>query len=205
MPAPITGTSPTRPQRFAVVPPVEVPAARWPWLSRATAPTVPNFRSFSGGATSAIAPGAGAAGAPAGRSGIGRFCARKAVSSPLQRRSVKKKDGATCSSPTEAAKLSAPCPISMTWGDCSMTARAAAIGWRVVVRPATAPAVRSAPFMTAASSSFRPAAVKTAPRPALNSGSSSISWIAAWTASIAVPPLASTPDPAARARVRAAR
>ena len=185
------------------MPPVEVPAASRPRLSSATAPTVPNFRSFSGGAGrvfSAIGPGA-----PTGRSGIGRFCARSADSSPRQRRSVKKKAGSTCSSPTEAAKVSAPSPISMTCGDRSITARAAAIGCRVVVRPATDPAVRSAPFITAASSSLRPAAVKTAPRPALNSGSSSISSIAACTASSEDPPAASTADPASSARCRAAR
>jgi hypothetical protein len=56
--------------------------------------------------------------------------------------------------------------------------------------------------MTAASSSLRPSAVKTAPRPALNSGSSSITWIAACTASSAAPPLASTAEPAQRLRDR---
>src|SRR2546421_286269 len=42
------GESPTRPNRFMLVPPVDVPAARLPALSSATAPTVPNFRSSAG-------------------------------------------------------------------------------------------------------------------------------------------------------------
>ena len=49
------------------------------------------------------------------------------------------------------------------------------------------------------SSSFLPSFVNTAPRPALKIGLSSISLIAAFTASIAVPPLAKTLLPARRA------
>ena len=37
------GLSPTRPAIFAAMPPVEVAAARLPWASRATAPTVPRL------------------------------------------------------------------------------------------------------------------------------------------------------------------
>jgi hypothetical protein len=47
VPAPITGESPIRPQRLPVTPPVEVAEARWPAVSRATAPTVPYFMSTS--------------------------------------------------------------------------------------------------------------------------------------------------------------
>ena len=41
LPAPKIGESPTRPNSLAVRPPVEVAAARLPWLSSATQPTVP--------------------------------------------------------------------------------------------------------------------------------------------------------------------
>src|SRR2546422_896702 len=44
------GESPTRPYRFISVPPVDVPAARFPALSRATAPTVPKWFSSPGSA-----------------------------------------------------------------------------------------------------------------------------------------------------------
>jgi hypothetical protein len=59
--------------------------------------------------------------------------------------------------------------------------------------------------MMAASSSIRPSAVITAPRPALKSGLSSITLMAASTASRLVPPRASTACPAVSARVSAAR
>src|SRR6218665_684703 len=45
----MSGESPTRPTRLLVMPPVEVAAARWPCMSSATAPTVPNFLSSSNG------------------------------------------------------------------------------------------------------------------------------------------------------------
>jgi hypothetical protein len=47
VPAPMTGVSPTRPGDFAVMPPVDVAAARLPFRSRATAPTVPCLRDSS--------------------------------------------------------------------------------------------------------------------------------------------------------------
>ena len=86
-----------------------------------------------------------------------------------------------------------------------MTARASEIGLRVRVTPATAPAARLAPSMIAASSSTLPCAVKTAPRPALNSGSSSSTRTAASTASTAAPAARSTAAPASAAVARAAR
>ena len=43
VPAPIRGESPIRPHCLLLIPPVEVPAAMFPNLSSATAPTVPNF------------------------------------------------------------------------------------------------------------------------------------------------------------------
>ena len=66
--------------------------------------------------------------------------------------------------------------------------------------PATAPARRSRPSITAASISCVPAAVNTAPRPALNSGSSSSATTAAVTASSALPPAARIALPASSAR-----
>src|ERR1035438_4295063 len=50
------GESPTRPHLFACVPPVEVPAARFPARSRATTPTVP-YLCASGGSISATGTG----------------------------------------------------------------------------------------------------------------------------------------------------
>ncbi len=41
VPAPMMGESPTRPRIFIIMPPVEVPAARFPYPSSATQPTVP--------------------------------------------------------------------------------------------------------------------------------------------------------------------
>ena len=42
------GESPTRPNFLFVRPPVDVPAARLPWVSRETQPTVPKWESVSG-------------------------------------------------------------------------------------------------------------------------------------------------------------
>jgi hypothetical protein len=55
------------------------------------------------------------------------------------------------------------------------------------------------------SSSFVPALVKTAPLPALKSGESSMSVMAATTASRQPPPFCSTPKPASRASVSLSR
>ena len=71
--------------------------------------------------------------------------------------------------------------------------------------PATEPARIVAPSMIEASSSLRPSAVKTAPRPALNSGSSSMPRITASIASSEEPPAASTTEPRASAAFMAAR
>ncbi len=104
-----------------------------------------------------------------------------------------------------AEKASAPRPISRTCTERSITRRASEIGLRVRVTPAAAPASSVAPSMIAASSSTLPSAVKTAPRPALNSGSSSSTRTAVSTASIAGPPPDSTVAPASAARASAAR
>ena len=85
------------------------------------------YRASIFGALAAIGT-AGGGGAPWGRSGIGRPLAVRASTNPRQRRSVKKKAGSTCSRPCWAAKASAPGPIRKTWGDFSITARAAATG-----------------------------------------------------------------------------
>src|SRR6185437_5591920 len=69
----------------------------------------------------------------------------------------------------------------------------------------TVPASSVAPSMIAASSSLSPPRVKTAPRPALKSGESSMITMAACTASIARPPPCSTPYPARSAWVSAFR
>ena len=67
---------------------------------------------------------------------------------------------------------------------------------RTRLTPATAPAARVAPSITAASSSCVASAVNTAPWPALNSGQSSSACTATHTASSAEPPRASTAWPA---------
>ena len=205
MPAPIMGESPTRPGALPCNPPVEVPAAMLPCRSSATTPTVPKRCTSGGSSSSATGTVAPAGGAPAGRGGAGRpsFC--NCLTSACQRASVKKKLGSTCSRPAFAAKASAPGPIIMTYGDFSITARARLMGWRVRATPATAPAFRLEPSMMEASSSFLPSEVKTAPRPALKSGSSSRTWTAASTASRAEPPWSSTFAPACVAWVSEAR
>ena len=107
--------------------------------------------------------------------------------------------------PRAAAKASAPSPASITCGEASITARARRIGLRTRRTPAIAPARPLAPSMIAASSALWPSWVNTAPRPALNSGASSSTAIAAATASSAAPPSRSTACPACSARARAWR
>ena len=172
-----------RPQRLPVSPPVEVAAATWPLVSRATAPTVPYLRSTSNHDS----------------------CLAFSVSSCRRRSGVANQDGSACSSPCAREKASAPSPARNTCPLFSITARARLTGWRVRVTPATAPAARVRPSMIAASSSFVPSQVNTAPRPALKCGSSSSTWIVASTASTALPPAASTFSPAANACFSAAR
>jgi hypothetical protein len=103
------------------------------------------------------------------------------------------------------ANVSAPSPTSMTWGECAITSRASVTGWRVRVIAATAPAARVRPSMIDASSSLRPSAVNTAPRPALNNGLSSSVRTAVSAASSALPPPRSTAAPASSASARPAR
>jgi hypothetical protein len=81
----------------------------------------------------------------------------------------------------ESANSSAPAAASITCSECSITARASLIGLRTVLTAATAPARRVCPSMIEASSSWPPLALYTAPLPALNSGDSSITTIAATT------------------------
>ncbi len=66
------------------------------------------------------------------------------------------------------------------------------MGLRIVATPATEPAISVDPSMIDASSSIRPALLNTAPLPALNNGESSITTIAAITASMLLPPAVST-------------
>ncbi len=86
-----------------------------------------------------------------------------------------------------------------------MTLRAANTGLRTRCTPAMAPERSVAPSMMAASSSWVPALVNTAPWPALNSGQSSSRRTASVTASSALPPWASTAWPAARMDSSASR
>src|ERR1017187_4425321 len=67
-------------------------------------------------------------GPPSGRGGMGEPSFSSWRTRSCQRRSVKKKAGGTCSRCTCAAKSSAPEPTSMTWDDCSITARASEMG-----------------------------------------------------------------------------
>jgi hypothetical protein len=130
VPAPITGTSPSRPKRLFVMPPVEVAAARLPWTSSATAPTVSrSFSSFSFLSASC-------------------HCAR--------RFGVSKYELGTRSTFISSANFSAPSPTMNTWGDFSFTSRARVIGLLTVLSAATEPHERSRPSMMAASSSWVP-------------------------------------------------
>src|SRR5205814_336553 len=119
--------------------------------------------------------------------------------------SVQKYDGSTISRPTFVAKSSAPWPTIITCFDFSMTARAAEIGFLMIVTPATEPAFIVFPSMIAESSSLRPSCVKTAPLPALKSGESSRMRIDASTASRLVPPRARMACPAFSASSSLAR
>ena len=106
--------------------------------------------------------------------------------------------------PHSRANASAPGPHSSTWGVSSQTRRAARIGFFIVLTHATAPARSVLPSMQLASSSTSPAAVRHAPVPALNEGSSSSTTAAACAASSALPPCRSTRRPtSAAARVPA--
>ena len=75
-------------------------------------------------------------------------------------------------------------------GPSSSSARAMRTGLAWPRTAATAPARRRRPSMTAASCSMSPSAVRTAPRPALNSSSFSSATVASTTASTAVPSVA---------------
>ena len=66
-----------------------------------------------------------------------------------------------------------PAPVKKTWRESVITLRANVIGFFTRVTPEIAPQLRSRPSMIAASSSFLPSWVKTAPLPALNRGESS--------------------------------
>src|SRR5690242_8282918 len=68
VPAPITGESPTRPGSLPCIPPVDVPAARSPRTSRATAPTVP-YLWAKGRCAELLLLLSGPGGTPSGRGG----------------------------------------------------------------------------------------------------------------------------------------
>src|SRR5215217_7835028 len=171
------------------MPPVDVPAARLPAWSNATAPTVPNLWSPVTGSTPGLSdegcPGTGAA--RSFSSARWRLCHRS---------SVKKYFASTSSTPWAFAKDSAPSPIIITCGDFSITLRASSMGFFTWRRPATEPAARVVPSMMAASSSLMPSWLKTAPLPALKWGESSRMRMAAVTASRLLPFWASTAWPA---------
>ena len=158
------GESPTLPQRFPVMPPVDVPAARCPRRSSTATPTVP-------------------------------FLLWVFLSHCSLRRSVEKNEFSTSSTPLCLAKVSAPSPANSTCRVSVITFLARVMGWRTFRTPATAPQERSEPSMMDASSSCFPSELKTAPLPALNSGSSSRYRITCSTASIPSPPLRMIPVP----------
>ncbi|MCY1454649.1 hypothetical protein D9M71_717290 [compost metagenome] len=103
------------------------------------------------------------------------------------------------------AKASAPSPTKNTCLLFSMTRRARNTGLRTQFTLAMAPERSVAPSMMDASNSCVAALVNTAPWPALNNGQSSKRRTASVTASMALPPLASTAWPAVRMDSRAAR
>src|ERR1700730_14365792 len=107
--------------------------------------------------------------------------------------------------PCSRQKASAPSPISNTWLDRSMAARAANTGLRGPKMTATPPARWSGSSIAEASRSCVPAAVKTLPRPALNNGSSSSATTAFVAASSALPPAARTSRPVTKARRKPSR
>src|SRR5690606_26212622 len=165
------------PQCLLVMPPVEVPAARLPCASSATAPTVPSAsRAYSQSFSAALCSASAAF----------SFC------NCCQRSSVRKYAGSTNGMPCSTANASAPSRASSTCLDSSITSLASWIGFLMRVTPATAPACKVAPFMIEASSSFLPSAVNTAPLPALNNGEFSSTAIAAATASTLLPPCCNT-------------
>ena len=150
-----------------------------------------------GGEVAAAVAGDGAHGAVLRRLAIRMF--ERALQFPPACFAVKIAGLAECDA-FARQKASAPSPISSTWRDRSITARAARTGLRGPKTPATAPARRSVPSMTQASISCVPAAVNTLPRPALNNGSSSSAATASVTASSALPPAARMSRPAVNAR-----
>src|ERR1051325_7871132 len=190
VPAPMIGVSPMRPYILFVVPPVDVAAARLPLWSSATAPTVP--KRFSSARSSSAC-------------GFPSCSFSNSSCNAFQRRSVQKYDGSTISNPIFVANSSAPRPAIITCFDFSITARAAVIGFLMIATPATEPAFFVFPSMIAASSSFFPSCVNTAPFPALKSGESSMKRTVASTASRLEPPLARTACPICSASLSAAR
>ena len=152
------------------------------------------------GPAEAVGPVAGPT--PAGRGGTGRPLVRMIETNSRQRNSVKKNEGGCCSRPWARENSSAPAPTIITYGVCSITARASAIGCRVNCTSATDPTASVAPSISAASISFFPSAANAEPRPALNSGSSSSTFTAASTASSALPCRLRTADPAESAFAR---
>ena len=146
VPHPGSGESPTRPGIWFVMPPVDVPAATCPAASLATAPIVPCF--------SQVSP------------------SDWARASERRRSSVPKYDGSRKSMPPERS-ISSPGSANIVCLARSLTARATSIGCRAVVSPAAEPTSPS-PVIRQASIDTFPSLVSAAPRPALNSGASSI-------------------------------
>ena len=170
VPAAISGESPTRPGCLPALPPVEVAAATLPRASRATAPTVPP-REASPAAKAQLAL---LGHEPRLGRGLepGLACERRR---PARRR-------ASRGGPRRAPRA----PPGPGCGSRASTA--------------TEPAARSSPRMIDASSVTNPCSLSAAPRPALNTASSSSTIVAACTAASASPPAASTACPASTAR-----
>src|SRR5437016_5009249 len=168
------------------VPPVEVPAAKRPRRSRATAPTVPASRTdFHLRAYRGTRP------------------LRIRVRLSLRRRRDSGVAGSYRTCPIFRAKAVASDPTSRTWG-VPNTSRATRIGFFTSSMAATPPASRSA-SIRAASIWMRPSIRMRDPVPALSLGSSSRTTIDSTTASSALPPRRRTAIPTSPAAEAASR
>src|SRR3989338_8104604 len=166
--------SPTRPGYLQAVPPVEVAAARFPWASSATAPTVPAEPARSGGPAEALC-----------FSWYQRSTSRAMTNS----------EGLQSDTPISTANCSAPGPTSSMCSLRSSTSRATWMGLRRRSTAATAPAFRVRPSIRMASSWTQPSRFRWEPTPASNMGSSSSTSTACSQASTAAPPRPRTPRP----------
>lgn len=137
--------SPTLPGSFPGRPPVDVPAAMFPFVSRATAPTVsPAKSSLTVGGVVLLS------------------CVCSWASCCVSRLLM------FCSvMPSFSASLFAPSPTMSMWSVCSIIFLARVMGWKMFLTAATHPVCSVAPFIIMASSSYPPSLFREAPLPAL--------------------------------------